>query len=142
MKKALLGSIAVATAGLFATGAAAQTMPMGEELYGQNVEVAFADGTTNTVTFNPNGTAVIRGNGFSPVNATWRVQGNQLCMSASGATECWDYNQRFVARTPVTLQSTCDTASRWTALSTAALPATQPAPTQQVQPVERAGERG
>lgn len=140
MKKILLTVSAIGLAGGMATTAAAQTAPMGEELYNQTVQVRFANGTVNNVTFGPNGNLTIRAPGVNPVNGTWRVQGNQLCMYAQGDSECWGYTQRFQANTPLTLTSTCDSSAQW--LATAVSPLPQPAPVQQVQPVERSGERG
>ena len=49
MKKILVTAAAVALGAAGATGAAAQGMPMGEELYGQTVQVRSADGTLNTI---------------------------------------------------------------------------------------------
>lgn len=138
MKKMLTAVAALSAAGFLATGASAQmAMPMGEELYNQTVQVRFADGTVNTVTFQPNGNMVIRAPGINPVNGTWRVQGNQLCMYAQGDSECWAYNQRFMANRPLTLVSDCDSQAQWLATSVSPVPQQQ-----QVQPVERAGERG
>lgn len=138
MLKTLTALAVLGTAGLAATSASAQTMPMGEELYNQTVQVRFANGTTNNVTFQPNGAMVIRGPGNTTVNGTWRVQGNQLCMYAQGASECWGYTQRFMANQAMTLSSTCNSQAQWLATSVSPLPQ----PTQQVQPVERTGERG
>ena len=104
-------------AGLAATSASAQTMPMGEELYNQTVQVRFADGTVNNITFQPNGAMTIRAPGVNPVNGTWRVQGDQLCMFAQGASECWNYASRFAANRPVNLTSTCDSTAQWLATS-------------------------
>ena len=132
MKKILLTAIAFGTASLAATGASAQGMPMGEELYGQTVQVRSADGTVNTIRFNSNGTATIAGPNVQPVNAQWGVQGNQLCMQAAGASECWNYAQRFQANRTVALTSSCNTTAQWTALGVA--------PTQQAAPILR--ERG
>lgn len=139
MKMKMLAMAGAAATAMFATTAHAQMAPMGEELYGQSVQVRFADGTTNTVYFNQNGTATIRAPGADPVNATWAVQNNQMCLMAMGDTECWGYTNRFMANTPVSLTSTCNVASTWTAASVAPM---QTAPVQQVQPVARTGERG
>ena len=132
MKKTLLTAAAIGSAMFFATGASAQGMPMGEELEGQTVQVRSADGTMNTIRFMRDGTATISGPNVQPVQARWGVQGNQLCMQAAGASECWNYAQRFQANQPVALNSSCNTTAQWTALGVA--------PTQQVQPVMR--ERG
>lgn len=132
MTKTLLIAAAVALGAAGATSAAAQSMPMGEELYGQTVQVRSADGTLNTIRFGADGNAVISGPNISPVDAKWGVSGNQLCLQASGASECWNYAQRFQANRTVSLSSSCNTTAQWTALGVA--------PTQAVQPVLR--ERG
>ncbi|WP_379547427.1 hypothetical protein ACFCW2_00765 [Qipengyuania sp. DSG2-2] len=132
MKTAIFTAAAIGIAAMGATGAAAQGMPMGEELYGQTVQVRSADGTVNTIRFMSDGNAVISGPNVSPVNAKWGVSGNQLCLQAGGASECWNYSQRFQANRPVSLASSCNTTAQWTALGVA--------PTQVAEPVLR--ERG
>ena len=52
--------------------------------------------------------------------------------SSGAAQECWPYAQPFQAGQQITLTSSCNAASRWTALGTNQAPPMQ----------ERAGERG
>ena len=119
---------AVAGSTLMAGTASAQTMPNGAELRGATVQVDLANGATNTVTFNPDGTASIQG-ATESVPGRWYVQGSSLCLEAGGARECWPYQSMFRDGQTVTLTSDCASTSRWTALSTA--------------PVQtRSGERG
>ena len=141
---------AVAAMALMPSAASAQMMqPMGEELYNQSVQVRFADGTTNTVSFMENGDATIRAPGVDPVPAQWRVVNNQLCLYAQGDQECWGYTNRFTAGTPMTLSSTCNVTSQWLASSVnpmtrpapAPMPAPAPAPVQRPMPMP-SGERG
>ena len=132
MKKLQLAAAfiaAVAGSTLMAGTASAQTMPNGAELRGATVQVDLANGATNTVTFNPDGTASIQG-ATETVPGRWYVQGSRLCLEASGARECWPYQSMFRDGQSVTLTSDCASTSRWTALSTA--------PVQQ----QRSGERG
>ena len=150
MKKLTLATAALAAATIGTTAASAQTMPMGAEIYNQNVQVRFADGTVNTVYFEEDGDAVIRAPGADPVNAEWRVVGDDLCLYASGDSECWSYANRFVAGQPMTLVSTCDAASTWTAAAVnplaapvvPAAPVVTPPRAPVVQPTVRSGERG
>ena len=127
---ALVGG-AMAGSVLFAPAASAQTMPMGEELRGATMQVQFADGVVNTVTFNPDGTASIQGPSQS-VAGRWWVENQRLCLESSGARECWPYNAAFRNGQTVTLTSDCASTSQWTALSTAQPPVQQ----------RRPGERG
>jgi hypothetical protein len=129
MKKLHLAAafvVAMAGSTLFAGSASAQTMPNGAELRGATATVEFANGTTNMVTFNADGTASIQG-ATETVPARWYVQGGRLCLEASGARECWPYNMAFRDGVPVTLTSDCASTSRWTAMNTAQ---------------QRSGERG
>ena len=73
MFKTLTTLAILGTAGLAATSASAQMAPMGEELYNQTVQVRFADGTVNNVTFQPNGAMTIRAAGVNPVNVNTAV---------------------------------------------------------------------
>lgn len=142
--KTVLSAIAVIAAGLTATAASAQTMPMGEEIYDKTVQVRFADGTVNNLTFQRNGNLVINGPYNATTRGTWAVQGNQLCLMASGATECWNYDSRFVANQRVDLVSSCNSQAEWLASSVNPMqqPMQQQQPSQTVQPVDRSGERG
>ena len=121
--KAIAGTALLAaplTAGL------AQTWVPGSEIAGHAVQVE-TNGVMNTVYFEPGGVARIQTPGGNVVPATWSVQGNQLCLNASGAQECWPYTQAFRAGQQVTLTSTCQVASRWLPLSTAQPPMQAPA---------------
>lgn len=119
---------------LMPSAASAQTanFPLGSELRGATVQVGFADGVTNTVNFNPDGTATIIGRNGETVNANWFLDGQQLCLQTGTGRECWPYSTALQTGQSVTLTSSCATTSRWTALSTQ-----QPPP----QP-GRSGERG
>ena len=135
MRKILL-TLAVGGAAILAAAPAsafAQTWQPGAELWGHPVRVTWANGVSNTLYFDQNGTVRIAGpDGVEVTQGTWTVSGGQLCVSlANGARECWPYGMAFVAQQPVSLTSTCGSTSQWTALST-----NQP-PTQR-----RAGERG
>jgi hypothetical protein len=102
----------------------------GAEITGQSVQVETA-GVTNTVFFDPGGVARIQTPGGNVVPGTWTAADGQLCLSTGAARECWPYTQPFQAGQQITLTSTCNSASRWTALGT-----NQP-------PVQQgAGERG
>ena len=136
MRKILL-TLAVGGAAILAVApasASAQTWQPGAELWGQGVQVTWANGVTNTLWFDQNGTVRIAGpDGVQVTQGTWTASGQQICVSlANGASECWPYRMAFVAQQPVTLTSSCGSTSQWTALST-----NQPPPTER-----RAGERG
>lgn len=106
------------------TAGFAQTWVPGSEIAGHSVQIE-RNGVMNTVTFEPGGTARIQTAGGNMVNANWSVSGNQLCLHASGAQECFAYNQAFQAGQQVTLTSSCGT-SRWLPLSTAQPPMQAP----------------
>ena len=153
MKKALFAAGACALGIAFSSAAAAQTAPMGAEIYGQTVQVRFADGTTNNVMFMQNDTATIRSMDGMSMPATWAVRGGDLCLMAGGAEECWDYNNRFVAGQAMPMMSSCGAASQWTALGVNNIappppppvrtqPAPAPAPAPMPAPAPRVGERG
>ena len=129
-KRAFLWTVA---GGVFAaaplSAGLAQWVP-GSEIAGHAVQVE-ANGVMNTVYFEPGGVARIQTPAGNVLPATWSVQGQQLCLNAAGATECWPYTQPFLAGQQITLTSTCQIASRWLPISTATPP--PPAP---------AGERG
>ena len=131
MKKLhLLSAVAGALAASFALAPAASAqVANGSELRGASVQVQFDDGTMNTVTFNPDGTASIQGPAQT-VPARWTADSQQLCLEAVGTRECWPYQTAFRDGQTITLTSTCGATSHWTALSTA-----QPA--QQRRPGER-----
>ena len=103
----------------------------GSELIGQSVQVE-TNGITNTVYFDPAGVARIQTPGGNSVPGTWTAANGQLCLTTGGAQECWPYAQPFQAGQQVTLTSSCNSASRWTALGTNQAPPVQ----------QGAGERG
>ena len=105
----LLGASAV---GLSQTGWAP-----GSEIMGQSVQVE-TNGVTNTVFFDPGGVASIQTPGGNMVPGTWTAAGGQLCLSTGSARECWPYSQPFQPGQQVSLTSSCNAASRWTALGT------------------------
>lgn len=110
--------------------ASAQTWMPGSEITGHGIQVE-ANGVTNTVYFDPGGTARILSQSGREVQGTWSVENQMLCLNAAGARECWPYQAAFQTGQPVVLTSNCSVTSRWTPISTAA-PMQQP----------RAGERG
>ena len=110
--------------------ASAQGMMNGSEIIGHSIQVE-ANGTTNTVYFDPGGNARILSAAGTEVPGRWSVANQQLCLSVSNLRECWPYQQAFQAGQPVTLTSDCAVTSRWTPVSTA--------PTA---PPTRRGERG
>ena len=128
---------AAAAVGLFAfmapSAAQAQTMATGAEIYGQQVQVAAANGDINTLTFQQDGLVRISSTNGQSAIGRWMVQNGQMCISvASGARECWAYQNPFQAQQAVTMVSDCGATTRWTALNTNPLQPTQ----------RRAGERG
>ena len=109
------------------TAAYAQWTP-GAELVGQSVQVE-TNGIVNTIYFDPGGAARILSPGGMVVNATWTAANQQLCLQTGTGQECWPYQSRFQAGQQITMTSSCQVASRWTALAT--------------NPVQnRAGQRG
>lgn len=125
--KAVVGSLLVGTP---VASFAQQGWAPGSEIIGQSVQVE-TNGITNTVYFDPGGAARIQTPGGNIVPGTWSASGGRLCLSTGAAQECWAYAQPFQAGQQVTLTSTCNAASRWTALGT------NQAPVQ-----SSAGERG
>lgn len=103
----------------------------GSEIVGQSVQVE-TNGVTNTVYFDAGGAARIQTPAGNIVPGTWSAANGQLCLSSGAAQECWPYSQPFQAGQQIALTSSCNAASRWTALGT-----NQPPPVQQ-----GAGERG
>ena len=132
--KRLVAFFAFVLAAFGAQAAAAQgAYQPGDELRGHSVQIE-ANGETNTVFFDRDGTARIVSTNGAEATGRWYVEGQNLCLSlGTDARECWPYQSAFRAGQPVTLTSTCAITSRWTALSTE--PMEQP-----VQ--ERRGERG
>ena len=103
--------------------AVAQWAP-GSEIAGQSVQVE-TNGVTNTVYFDAGGVARIQTPAGRIVPGTWSAAEGQLCLSAGGPQECWPYAQPFQAGRQITLTSSCNAASRWTALGTNQAPPTQ-----------------
>ena len=103
----------------------------GSEITGQSVQVE-TNGVTNTVFFDPGGVARMQTPSGKSVPGTWAAANGQLCLTTGAAQECWPYSQPFQAGQQISLTSSCNSASRWTALGT-----NQAAPVQQ-----GAGERG
>ena len=103
----------------------------GTEITGQSVQVE-TNGVTNTVFFDQGGVARIQTPSGRSVPGNWTAANGQLCLTTGAAQECWPYAQPFQAGQQITLTSSCNAASRWTALGTNQAPPVQ----------ERAGERG
>lgn len=110
--------------------AMAQVWVPGSEITGQSVQVQ-TNGVTNTLYFDPGGNLRIASPNGNIVNGSWAVNGNQLCLNAGAAAECFPYAQAFRASQPVSLTSSCNAMSVWTAN------AVNPPPQ-----VENMGERG
>jgi hypothetical protein len=127
--KSLLPALA-ALAIFGASSAQAQAMP-GDEIRGQMVDVRFSDGTVNTIYFGTDGVATISSDAVGTVQANWVMEGQQLCLIAGEARECWAYAGEFQAATPMSMSSSCNETSMWTARAV-----NTPVP------VRRAGERG
>jgi hypothetical protein len=89
----------------------------GAEIVGQPIQVT-TNGTTNTVTLDQGGVARITTPNGNVVPGTWQTANGQLCLSASGAQECWPYNAPFQPGQPQTLTSSCNATSSWLAQST------------------------
>lgn len=100
---------------LLATPAAglAQSWVPGAEITGQSVRVE------------TNGVARIQTPGGNTVPGTWAASNGHLCLTTGAAQECWPYAQPFQAGQPLSLTSSCNSASRWTALSTNMAPPAQ-----------------
>lgn len=126
--KAAIGAMFLAAP---ATGFTQPGWVPGSEITGQSISVE-TNGVTNTVFFDPAGAARIQTPGGRMVPGTWTAASGQLCLTTGAAQECWPYAQPFQAGQQITLTSSCNAASRWTALGT-----NQSAPQQQ-----KAGERG
>lgn len=133
MKK-LMVFLAFVLAAFGAQGAAAQAAYQpGDELRGHSVQVE-ANGDTNTVSFERDGTARIVSSNGAEATGRWFTEGQTLCLElGAGSRECWPYQAAFRTGQPVTLVSTCAITSRWTPISTEPM-----APPVQ----ERRGERG
>ena len=114
------------------TVAAAQSWVPGAEIAGQSAQVT-TNGVTNTVYFDQGGAARIVSAGGTSVSGTWAATNGQLCLNTGAAQECWPYSNAFQTSVPVTLVSSCNSTSTWTANGTNA-----PPPPMQ----SREGERG
>ena len=98
------------------TAAYAQWTP-GSELVGQSVQVE-TNGVVNTIYFDAGGAARILSPAGAVVNGTWTAANQQLCLQTASGQECWPYKTAFHAGQQVAMMSSCQVASRWTALST------------------------
>lgn len=116
----------VGSVGLLICGsaAAAQTYTPGSEIVGQTVQVE-ANGTVNTIMFQPGGNATIMTPAGKSIPATWSAANGQMCLNASGAQECWPYQQAFQAGQPMSMTSSCNATSRWLANATNEAPASR-----------------
>jgi hypothetical protein len=94
--------------------AAAQVWVPGTEIAGQSAQVT-TNGVTNTVYFEPGGTARIVSAGGTTVSGTWAASNGQLCLNTGAAQECWPYANAFQMGVPVTLVSSCNQSSTWSA---------------------------
>ena len=103
--------------------AIAQWAP-GSEIVGQSIQVE-TNGVTNTVYFDAGGSARIQTPAGNIVPGTWSAANGQLCLSTGAAQECWPYARPFQAGQQITLTSSCNAASRWTALGTNQAPPAQ-----------------
>lgn len=126
-------AFASASLAMLALPAAAMAQPAwvpASEITGQSVQVV-TNGVTNTLYFDPGGSLRIASPQGNVVNGSWAVNGGQLCLNAGSGAECFPYAQAFQAAQPVTLTSSCNATSVWTAN------AVNPPPK-----VENMGERG
>jgi hypothetical protein len=99
---------------LAATPAQAQWVP-GGEVSGQTLQ-AQTNGVTNRVDLTPGGTLRISSpTGATVVDGTWTAGGGQLCMTTAQGSDCWPYTAPFRAGQPVTLVSTCNVTTTWSA---------------------------
>lgn len=122
LKVAIFGAVVAAPAGVVV--AQAGWVP-GSEIAGQTLQVQ-TQGVLNTVYLAPDGTATFTTPQGTSVQGTWSAANNQLCLSASGITECWPYTQPFQPGQQVALTSNCNQVSTFLAQSTNP-PAQQPA---------------
>ena len=150
MRKILAG-VGIVGLGIMSASAASAQTQSGAELIGHTVDVAYADGTRNSVYFGPNGQARINGTNGATAAASWYTEGSSLCLQTAAAKECWGYGSRFAAGNAVSMSSSCNGVSQWTARSVNAPPppppvarpvAPPPAPPAPPPPTVMAGERG
>ena len=130
MTRLALASASLALLSVPTAAMAQQAWVPGTEITGQSVQVQI-NGVTNTLYFDPGGSLRIASPNGNIVNGSWAVNGTQLCLNSGTAAECFPYAQAFQASQPVTLTSSCNAVSVWTANSV------NPPPR-----VENMGERG
>jgi hypothetical protein len=100
------------------TAASAQMWTPGAEIVGQSVQVN-TNGTINTVYFDQGGAARVMTPNGTAVPGRWTAANQQLCLDiGTGSAECWPYRSAFQAGQVVTLTSTCNVPSQWTANGT------------------------
>lgn len=86
------------------------------EVIGQPISVT-TNGVSNTLYFEADGSVRILTPNSSTVPATWAMQGQNLCLTTGSATECFPYRP-FQAQQPVSVVSSCNSQSVWTAQNT------------------------
>ena len=102
----------------------------GSEIVGQSAQVQ-TNGVVNTVHFDQGGAARIITPAGNTIGGTWSAANGRLCLGIGTTQECWPYTSPFQAGEPVTLTSSCQSVSIWTALAT-----------NQAPPSQSTGERG
>jgi hypothetical protein len=114
-----MAAVAASMAAVVAPSAAsAQMWTPGSEIVGQSV-VVNTNGTANTVYFDQGGAARIMTPNGTSVPGRWTAANEQLCLDVgTGSAECWPYRSAFQAGQPVTLTSSCNIPSQWTANGT------------------------
>jgi hypothetical protein len=119
MNGQVMAAMAASLAAIVAPSAAsAQMWTPGSEIVGQSV-VVNTNGTANTVYFDQGGVARIMTPNGTAVPGRWTAANEQLCLDiGTGSAECWPYRSAFQAGQVVTLTSTCNVPSQWTANST------------------------
>jgi hypothetical protein len=133
MKKLFVAAAAASIPFLAPTAASAQSMMPGSELYGQQVQVASANGEVNTLSFQQDGTVYISSTNGQSARGNWSAQNGNMCITMGAARECWAYNAPFRAQQALRMVSDCGAETQWTAMGV----------NQPQQPVQRrAGERG
>ena len=106
----LIGLIAISA---FAGATPALAQQAMAEVIGQPIMVT-TNGVSNTMYLEADGTVrVVTPNGSS-VPATWAMQGQNLCLTAGGLTECWAYRP-LQAQQAQTWLSSCNSQSTWMA---------------------------
>ena len=119
MRVQLTAAVAASIGAVIAPGAAsAQMWTPGAEIVGQSVQVN-TNGTINTVYFDQGGAARVMTPNGTAVPGRWTAANQQLCLDiGTGSAECWPYRSAFQAGQVVTLTSTCNVPSQWTANGT------------------------